>query len=63
MKIKMQTKLRRKYYNKMDTTKLPSAQDVCEKDLTDASYWKPIYEEMMKLQEQRNITRGLVIAR
>ena len=44
----------------MDTYKLPSADQVKEKDLTDVSYWEPIYEEIKKIQEQRQIMKSSI---
>jgi len=32
------------------------------KELTDASYWKPIYEEIKRIQEQREILKASVCA-
>ena len=42
----------------MDTHKLPNTSEVSEKDLTDASYWKPIYEEIKRILEQREIMKA-----
>jgi hypothetical protein len=36
--------------------------DIKEKNLTDASYWKPIVEEIKKIQEQREILKANVCA-
>lgn len=44
----------------MDMHKLPNASEVKEIDLTDASYWKPIYEEIKRIQEQREILKASV---
>jgi hypothetical protein len=45
----------------MDTKKLPTADVIEEKDLTDASYWKPIYEEIKRIQEQRELMKSCVV--
>jgi hypothetical protein len=50
------------YLKKMDTHKLPNASEVNEVDLTDASYWKPIYEEIKRIQEQREVLKASVVA-
>lgn len=46
----------------MDTHKLPNASEVNEIDLTDACYWKPIYEEIKLILEQRQILKANVMA-
>ena len=46
----------------MDTHKLPNASEVNEVDLTDAKYWKPIYAEIKKILEQREILKASVSA-
>jgi hypothetical protein len=33
-----------------------------ERDLTDAKYWKPIYSEIKKILEQREVLRANVCA-
>jgi len=33
-----------------------------ERELTDSSYWKPIYEEIKKIQEQREVLKASVCA-
>ena len=50
------------YLKKMDIKKLPNASEVNGDDLTDASYWKPIYEEIKKIQEQREILKANIYA-
>jgi hypothetical protein len=47
----------------MDTLKLPNASELDERELTDSSYWKPIYEEITKIQEQRAIMNATICAR
>lgn len=42
----------------MDTHKLPNASEVSETDLTDSKYWKPIYEEIMRIMEQRELLKA-----
>jgi hypothetical protein len=34
-----------------------------ERELTDSSYWKPIYEEIKKIQEQREVLKASVFVR
>jgi hypothetical protein len=40
--------------------KLPNASEIDERELTDSSYWKPIYEEIKRIQEQREILKASV---
>jgi hypothetical protein len=46
----------------MDTELLPTKQELEEMDLADPSLWKPIYAEMLRLQQAREITGGLLVA-
>lgn len=46
----------------MDTHKLLNASEVNEIDLTDVRYWKPIYDEIKRIQERREILKASIRA-
>lgn len=43
----------------MECYKIEKMQD---QDLTDAKYWKPIYEEILRIKEQREILNNTLQA-
>jgi hypothetical protein len=46
----------------MDTHNLPTAEQLELLDLISPELWKPIYAEMLKIKQQREITGSLQIA-
>ena len=44
----------------MDINKLQNTNEIKEIDLTDVKFWKPIYEEIVRIQEQREILKANV---
>ena len=46
----------------MDTEILPTKQELAEMDLADPSLWKPIYEEMLRIKQERELTQALAVS-
>lgn len=46
----------------MDTHNTPTAEQLELLNLVDPKLWKPIYQEMLKIKQQREITGSLQVA-
>ncbi len=44
----------------MECYNLPTASEIHEIDLTDSKFWKPIYTEIKRILEQREILKANV---